>query len=105
MIARSGAMTCAELLSRGCPAILIPYPHASGHQERNARALEAAGSAVVIIEKALEEEKLTRTLISLLSDEGRLKAMGAAARKLSKPEAASDIARGLLNMIEKRKIA
>ena len=105
VIARSGAMTCAELLSRGCPAILIPYPHASGHQERNARALEAAGSAVVIIEKALEEEKLTRTLISLLSDEGRLKAMGEAARKLSKPDAASDIARGLLNMIEKRKIA
>ncbi|HUO56689.1 MAG TPA: undecaprenyldiphospho-muramoylpentapeptide beta-N-acetylglucosaminyltransferase [bacterium] len=98
VVARAGAMTCAELLSRGLPALFIPYPHASGHQEKNARALETAGSAVVILEKELEEEKLSRTLISLLSDEARLKAMGEAAKKLSKPNAAQDIVRELLAM-------
>jgi UDP-N-acetylglucosamine--N-acetylmuramyl-(pentapeptide) pyrophosphoryl-undecaprenol N-acetylglucosamine transferase len=100
VVARAGAMTCAEVLSRGLPALFIPYPHASGHQEMNARALETAGAAVVIIEKELEEEKLTRTLISLLSDEGKLKAMGEAAKKLSKPGAAVDIVKALLEMAE-----
>jgi len=98
VVARSGAMTCAEVLSRGLPALFIPYPHASGHQEMNARALETAGSAVVILEKELEEEKLSRTLISLLSDEARLKTMGEAARKLAKPDAARDIVKELLEM-------
>lgn len=105
VVARSGAMTCAETLSRGLPALFIPYPHASGHQEMNARALERAGSAVVITEKELDEESLTRTLISLVSDEGKLKAMGEKARRLAKPQAASDIVKSLLEMTEKRKSA
>ncbi len=104
VVARSGAMTCAEALSRGLPALFIPYPHASGHQEMNARALERAGSAVVITEKELDDESLTRMLISLLSDEGQLEAMGGAARKLAKPGAAAEIVRGLLEMAEKKGI-
>ena len=101
VVARAGAMTCAELLSRGLPALFIPYPHASGHQEMNARALETAGAAVVITEKELEEEKLSRTLISLLSDKDKLKTMGEAAHKLAKPNAAADIVKNLLEMAEK----
>ena len=83
VVARAGAMTCAEMLSRGLPALFIPYPHASGHQEMNARALETAGAAVVITEKELEEEKLSQTLISLLSDRRKLKTMGEAAPQAS----------------------
>ena len=98
VVARAGAMTCAEILSRQLPSLLIPYPHASGHQEKNARALEAAGSAVVILEKELEEEKLSQALITLLNDGERLKAMGAAAGKLAKPNAAKDIVEELLAM-------
>jgi UDP-N-acetylglucosamine--N-acetylmuramyl-(pentapeptide) pyrophosphoryl-undecaprenol N-acetylglucosamine transferase len=102
VVARSGAMTCAETLSRGLPSLLIPYPHASGHQEMNARALEKAGAAAVILEKELEEEKLASILIALLSNEGKLKAMGEGARKLAKPNAASDIVKELLEMAEKK---
>jgi len=105
VVARSGAMTCAEVLSRGLPALFIPYPHASGHQEMNARTLETAGAAVVITEKELEEEKLSRTLISLLSDSEKLKAMGQAAGKLARPRAAQQIAEGLLEMARQRKTA
>jgi UDP-N-acetylglucosamine--N-acetylmuramyl-(pentapeptide) pyrophosphoryl-undecaprenol N-acetylglucosamine transferase len=101
VVARAGAITCAEILSRGLPAVFIPYPHASGHQERNARTLEAAGSALVITEKELNEEKLARTLISLLNDEERLKAMGEAAQRLAKPQAAAEIVKGLLELAEK----
>lgn len=95
VVARAGAMTCAEILSRGLPALFIPYPHASGHQEMNARALEKAGSAVVITERELDDEKLTQTLIALISDEGRLREMGGKARQLAKPDAASDIVKAL----------
>jgi len=102
VVGRAGAMTCAETLSRGLPALFIPYPHASGHQEMNARALEKAGSAVVITERELEDEKLSRTLISLLSDKGKLKSMGEAALRLSKPQAAQDIVNSLLEMAEKK---
>jgi UDP-N-acetylglucosamine--N-acetylmuramyl-(pentapeptide) pyrophosphoryl-undecaprenol N-acetylglucosamine transferase len=101
VVARAGAITCAEILSRGLPALFIPYPHASGHQEMNARTLEKAGSAVVITERELNEEKLTQTLIALLSDEGRLKAMGEAAKRLAKPTAAADIVKGILEMTGK----
>jgi UDP-N-acetylglucosamine--N-acetylmuramyl-(pentapeptide) pyrophosphoryl-undecaprenol N-acetylglucosamine transferase len=98
VVARSGAMTCAELLSRGLPAVFIPYPHASGHQEMNARVLETAGSAVVITEKELEDEKLTEILVALLADESRLKAMGEKASGLARPDAARDIAKQLLGL-------
>ena len=102
LVARSGAMTCAEALSRGLPAVFIPYPHASGHQEMNARTLEAAGSAVVITEKELADEKLSQTLISLLTDPARLKTMGEKALALARPEAARAIAQRLLSMAERR---
>ncbi len=100
VVARSGALTCAEVVSRGLPALFIPYPHASGHQEKNARALEAAGAAVVILEKELGEEMLSRTLIALLSAEEKLKTMGQAAALLAKPEAARQIAREIFEMVE-----
>ncbi len=102
VVARAGAMTCAEILSRGLPAVFIPYPHASGHQEMNARALEKAGSAVVITERELSEENLTRTLISLLSDEGKLEAMGEKARQMARLDAAEKIVAGLLALTEKK---
>ncbi len=104
VVARAGAMTCAEILSRGLPALFIPYPHASGHQEMNARALEKAGSAVVITEKDLDDEKLTRTLISLISDGEKRRQMGERARQLAKPEAAADIVKSLLKTAEKREL-
>jgi UDP-N-acetylglucosamine--N-acetylmuramyl-(pentapeptide) pyrophosphoryl-undecaprenol N-acetylglucosamine transferase len=96
VVARAGAITCGEVMSRGLPALFVPYPHASGHQEMNARALEKAGAAVVILERELEEERLTRTLIDLLGDEARLKAMGEAASRMAKPRAAQDIAEEML---------
>lgn len=64
----------------------------------NARILEAAGSAVVITERQLEEEKLTRTIIELLADTNRLQAMGETAGALARPEAAKDIADQLLGL-------
>ena len=49
VVARAGAMTVAELTACGKPAILIPLPTAIyDHQMKNAKAMEAAGAAVVL---------------------------------------------------------
>lgn len=55
VIARAGALTLAEIAVCKLPAILIPYPFATGnHQMINARAHSENGSAIVIEDKQLE---------------------------------------------------
>ena len=48
VIARSGALTCAELAAVGKFAILIPLPIGNGEQSANASDLQAAGAAEVV---------------------------------------------------------
>jgi UDP-N-acetylglucosamine--N-acetylmuramyl-(pentapeptide) pyrophosphoryl-undecaprenol N-acetylglucosamine transferase len=48
VIARSGALTCAELAIVGKFAILIPLPIGNGEQFANAFDLQAAGAAEVV---------------------------------------------------------
>jgi UDP-N-acetylglucosamine--N-acetylmuramyl-(pentapeptide) pyrophosphoryl-undecaprenol N-acetylglucosamine transferase len=48
VIARSGALTCAELAAVGKFAILIPLPIGNGEQAVNASDLQAAGAAEVV---------------------------------------------------------
>lgn len=67
VVARSGAGTIAELAAQKLPALLIPYPHATAaHQEANARVLEAAGAAKILLEPELSPERLASGIESLL---------------------------------------
>lgn len=91
VVSRAGAATLGEYPLLGLPAVLIPYPHAWRFQRTNAEYLEARGAAVILVDEALEEE-LKPTVLGLLGDPERLEAMGAAARKLATPDAASLIA-------------
>jgi len=93
LLCRSGASTVAEVTAAGKPAIFVPFPRAADdHQKRNAEALERAGAAVMLEESKLSRESLMETVGSLLSDRARLERMGEAAKKLSHPNAARDIA-------------
>ena len=90
---RAGATGLAELTARGIPAILVPYPFAAeNHQEHNARALERAGAARVILNGDLTAEALSALLAELLSEPHKLEAMAAASRALGRPQAAEAIA-------------
>ena len=76
VIARSGAGTLAELAVCGKPAILIPFPHAThGHQEHNARAAEAEGAAIVILQSELTGGRLVQEIEGFLNLPDRLKTM------------------------------
>jgi len=93
LICRSGASTVAEVTAAGKPAIFVPFPRAADdHQKRNAEALERAGAAVMLEESRLSPESLIETVRSLLGDQKRLDTMSNAARTLSHPNAARDIA-------------
>jgi UDP-N-acetylglucosamine:LPS N-acetylglucosamine transferase len=92
-VSRAGAMTVGELLLAGVPAILVPLPGApKDHQTRNARALVAAGAAVLIPDAECTADRLDAELGALLADPDRLESMGKAARALGHPDAAARVA-------------
>jgi UDP-N-acetylglucosamine--N-acetylmuramyl-(pentapeptide) pyrophosphoryl-undecaprenol N-acetylglucosamine transferase len=92
-VSRSGAMSTAELLDRGLPAVLVPLPSAAaGHQMHNARSLEKAGAAVVAPQDELTGELLWGEIERLLAAPELLASMSRAALALARPTAAADIA-------------
>ena len=96
VVARAGG-SVFEIAAHGLPAILVPYPHASGdHQSQNARWMSEGGAAVTIPDGALSAARLLEETTALLEDRPRLAAMASAARGLARPEAASEVARELL---------
>jgi UDP-N-acetylglucosamine--N-acetylmuramyl-(pentapeptide) pyrophosphoryl-undecaprenol N-acetylglucosamine transferase len=93
LICRSGASTVAEVTAAGKPAVFVPFPRAADdHQKRNAEALERVGAAVMLEESKLNRETLLEVVSRLFDDPSQLEKMGDAARKLSHPNAARDIA-------------
>jgi UDP-N-acetylglucosamine--N-acetylmuramyl-(pentapeptide) pyrophosphoryl-undecaprenol N-acetylglucosamine transferase len=93
LVCRSGASTVAEIAAAGKPAIFVPFPRAADdHQRVNAEALTRAGASVVVEESKLEGVWLAETIAALIGDAQRLKSMSEAARGLSHPNAARDIA-------------
>ena len=92
-VVRAGAMTVAELLVSGVPAILVPLPGAPrDHQTRNAEALVDMGAAVLVPDHECTGRRLALELDALLADPGRLQAMCAAARENGHPDAAARVA-------------
>ncbi len=72
IIGRAGSATCNEIAASGTPCILVPSPNVTNnHQEKNARVLEEAGGAVVVLEKDCTPEGMYELLTRLLADENR----------------------------------
>ncbi len=98
VVARAGG-SVMEIAAAGRPAILVPYPHATGdHQTTNARWMADGGAAVVIPDRELSPQRLSAAITELLADEDRLRAMSTAARRLAKPDAAERIAHEVLEV-------
>jgi UDP-N-acetylglucosamine--N-acetylmuramyl-(pentapeptide) pyrophosphoryl-undecaprenol N-acetylglucosamine transferase len=91
-VCRSGALTVAELAMAGLPALLVPFPHAADdHQRANARALASAGAARVLESRPLAAAELARALREAFEKPAELAAMGRAAARAARPDAAERI--------------
>lgn len=105
VICRAGATTVAELTAKGLPAILIPYPYATGdHQLYNARFLEKRQAAVIISQQKLSEDKLASEISRLLSEEKHLKILAHNSKKLGNRKAAEEIINSIYQNIKEEEI-
>ena len=87
VVARSGAMTCAEVAAVGIPSVLVPLPVGNGEQKWNAESLTAAGAAVVINDDDFNATVVRQRVVPLMADLSRLESMGRAAKSLGRNDA------------------
>ena len=100
VVCRAGATSIAELTVLGIPAVLVPYPHATGdHQHHNAAALERAGGAILVEDDDLDAARLVAEVEPLLTDPARHDAVADAARAAGRPDAARNVAQLLLDRL------
>jgi UDP-N-acetylglucosamine--N-acetylmuramyl-(pentapeptide) pyrophosphoryl-undecaprenol N-acetylglucosamine transferase len=106
VVVRAGAGTLNEVAALGLPAIVVPKINLPGeHQVMNARALAAAGGAVVLYEETrnengqvvevLDGKVLADALLALLGDADRLRRMGAANKAFATADALEVIRRAI----------
>jgi len=104
VIARSGALTVAELAAAGLPSVLVPFPAAvDDHQTVNAKYLESRGAAVLMPEATFSPGDLANIMKGLMDQDGaRLSRMSIAARSAAKTGTAVELAELCLNQIKRR---
>ncbi len=91
VVARGGG-SVAEILARGLPALLVPYPYAAGdHQAKNAHRLAGAGAALTMDDADLTSEGVVQAVDEMLRPEVNER-MRRAALSLAVPDAAARIA-------------
>ncbi len=92
LVTRAGAASLAEACLHGVPMIVVPYPHAGGHQRLNAEPLEAEGAAAIADDEQFTAQRLLALAREILTDTLRLRSMSDAAFGAARPGAAGDIA-------------
>jgi len=101
VLCRAGASTIFELAHYGLPSLLVPFPFATAdHQTFNARVLEQAGAARLLVEKELTAEKLFSHIQELAAHAELRQRMSAAAKKMARPQAASEIVENCLALLK-----
>ncbi|MDY3984405.1 undecaprenyldiphospho-muramoylpentapeptide beta-N-acetylglucosaminyltransferase [Dysosmobacter sp.] len=99
VICRAGASTISELTALGIPAVIVPSPYVTNnHQEKNARVLEAAGGAAVLLEKDATGQALFQTACAILHDGDRRASMEKAMASLGIRDATERIYQTVLEL-------
>jgi UDP-N-acetylglucosamine--N-acetylmuramyl-(pentapeptide) pyrophosphoryl-undecaprenol N-acetylglucosamine transferase len=92
IICRAGATTVAEIKAVGKGVIFIPFPFAAdNHQVLNARSLEKAGAAEMILEKNLSGKALAERIDFYVQRPEALQQMASRSRDLGRVDAAAMI--------------
>ena len=103
VVGRAGSSTLAEVAAFGLPMVVVPYPHAAGHQRRNAEEMVRAGAARLVEDEAFDAEALLAAA-AILDNPAEHAAMAAAARSLARPGAADAVAELVLAAAERRRL-
>jgi UDP-N-acetylglucosamine--N-acetylmuramyl-(pentapeptide) pyrophosphoryl-undecaprenol N-acetylglucosamine transferase len=101
VVGRAGG-SVAEILARGIPSLLVPYPYAAGdHQTKNARMVAAEGAALTIVDADLDAQHLADAVLTILAPEVSRR-MREAALRLARPDAADRIADVIVELVAAR---
>jgi UDP-N-acetylglucosamine--N-acetylmuramyl-(pentapeptide) pyrophosphoryl-undecaprenol N-acetylglucosamine transferase len=102
VVSRAGG-TVWEIAAAGKPAVLVPYPSATGdHQHKNAEYFASRGGAIIVEDEDVPAE-LPSLVEDLIRDTERLRVMAAAMRAAAKPDAAERIADELVELAAARR--
>ena len=105
IICRSGASTISELTYLGKGAVIVPSPNVvNNHQEKNARVLDKAGAAKMLLEGKFDGDGLFDTVTGLLSAPQALERMRQASRAIGVTDATDRIASIVLGLAQKGKM-
>ncbi|MCP4705071.1 MAG: undecaprenyldiphospho-muramoylpentapeptide beta-N-acetylglucosaminyltransferase [candidate division Zixibacteria bacterium] len=106
VVARAGALTLAEIAICNLPAILIPYPYATGdHQLKNALDFSKNGAAIVIENKQLDSTDLLGKAVEMY-ESGQIDKMSKVALSNSgnsKKSAVDKIINEILELVKYKK--
>nr|WP_325196672.1 undecaprenyldiphospho-muramoylpentapeptide beta-N-acetylglucosaminyltransferase [uncultured Oscillibacter sp.] len=101
VICRAGASTISELTALGVPALIVPSPYVTNnHQEKNARVLESAGGAEVLLEKDCSGQAMFQAACGILHDGERRKQMETAMASLGIRDATERIYQTVLEICQ-----
>ncbi|HSQ44324.1 MAG TPA: undecaprenyldiphospho-muramoylpentapeptide beta-N-acetylglucosaminyltransferase [Ginsengibacter sp.] len=102
VVARSGAMTIAELAVMGKAAVFVPYPFASeDHQAENALALVRKDAALMVRDADVQKH-LMETLLDLVNDEKKIHELEKNISKTANEHADTTIADEILKTIKNK---
>ena len=101
VICRAGASTISELTALGTPALMVPSPYVTNnHQEKNARALEDQGGAVVLPEGACTPQAMFQAVCGILHDPKKLADMERAMASIGIRDAGERIFQTVLEILK-----
>jgi UDP-N-acetylglucosamine--N-acetylmuramyl-(pentapeptide) pyrophosphoryl-undecaprenol N-acetylglucosamine transferase len=90
VVGRAGSSTLAEVAAFGLPMVVVPYPHAAGHQRRNAEEMVRSGAARLVEDADFDASALL-DVAAIIDNRKEHDAMAAAARALARPGAAAAV--------------
>jgi UDP-N-acetylglucosamine--N-acetylmuramyl-(pentapeptide) pyrophosphoryl-undecaprenol N-acetylglucosamine transferase len=102
VVARAGAMTCAEVTAIGMPTLFVPLPIGNGEQRLNAAPIVEAGGALMIDDAALTPAWLVEHVNALLADPDRLAKMSEASASIGVPMSTSQLANDICAIANRR---
>jgi UDP-N-acetylglucosamine--N-acetylmuramyl-(pentapeptide) pyrophosphoryl-undecaprenol N-acetylglucosamine transferase len=101
VVGRAGSSTLAEVAAFGLPMVVVPYPHAAGHQRLNAEEMVRSGAARLVEDSDFDAEALLAAA-AIIDDRKAHDAMAAAARALARPGAADAVAELVMAAAQRR---